>query len=75
MNKFIIASILALLPATAHALDFPDRGRRAVVDAANVIPDDQEAILNSKIVDWVHRTHPPSACRGDGPQSTGRCRL
>jgi uncharacterized protein len=38
------------------AQTFPDRNRRAVVDTANIIPDDQELTLNNKIADWNKQT-------------------
>lgn len=57
-----IAAILLAVPGCvatpAHAVgsdavQFPDRGRFAVVDAAGVIPATQEKALNDRIVTWV----------------------
>jgi uncharacterized protein len=60
MKAFALAlcALLAAVFGTHAAADpvFPDRGRAAVVDAASVIPDAEEAALNSRIVGWVHKT-------------------
>lgn len=48
--------VAALLPAQAHAQTFPERGRNAVVDAANVIPDKQEAALAARLTAWQRET-------------------
>ncbi len=46
-----------MLPAPATAQpSFPERGRAAVVDAANVIPDDVESDLNAQIIAWNRTT-------------------
>jgi uncharacterized protein len=45
---------IGVAPAAAAGPSFPDWGRAAVVDAAGVIPDEQEAQLNARIVAWVH---------------------
>lgn len=56
--KHLVLAIVAALSActgTAPALAapvFPDRGRAAVVDAAAVIPAEQERMLNDRIVQW-----------------------
>jgi len=58
MRLWLIATLLSfcigVAPARAAEPSFPDRGRAAVVDAAGVIPDAQEAELNDRIVGWVH---------------------
>ena len=58
MRLWLIAALLSfcigVAPARAAEPSFPDRGRAAVVDAAGVIPDAQEAELNARIVGWVH---------------------
>lgn len=46
----------ALVPTPAHAQAFPERGRNAVVDAANVIPDKQEAALAARLTAWQRET-------------------
>ncbi len=52
--RFALALLAALIPASALAEPtFPDRNGKAVVDAASAIPDDQERVLNDKIVKWV----------------------
>ncbi|MHA0333683.1 TPM domain-containing protein [Sphingomonas aquatilis] len=60
--KLISAAISLAIPgcvaSPAHAADlvassFPDRGRSAVVDGADVIPAAQEKALNDQIVTWV----------------------
>ena len=50
-----ILLLLGAVPAMA-TLAFPDRERRAVVDAAAVIPDDAEAALDARIVAWNRAT-------------------
>lgn len=54
MNLIPCLAIGLAIAAPAVAQTFPERGRAAVVDAANVIPDDQEAALNKRIADWVN---------------------
>ncbi len=55
-----LAAICILFPLLAvpamATLAFPDRERRAVVDAAAVIPDDAEAALDARIVAWNRAT-------------------
>lgn len=52
----LLSGTLAIAkPATADA-SFPDRNRQAVVDAANVIPDEQEHALAERIGAYVKRT-------------------
>lgn len=50
------AASLAATTMAQAAASFPDRGRVAVVDAANVIPAEDEAALNARIYEWVERT-------------------
>jgi uncharacterized protein len=53
----MIAAVLVIVIFAAgygRAQTFPDRGRLAVVDAANVIPDSDERALNERIVAWVN---------------------
>jgi len=50
------AASLAAATMAQAAASFPDRGRVAVVDAADVIPADDEAALNARIYEWVERT-------------------
>lgn len=50
----ILLSVPGCAATPAHAApNFPDRGKAAVIDAANVLPDDQERALNERIVAWV----------------------
>lgn len=51
----LLVALLALHGA-AFAQTFPDRGRRAVVDAAGVIPDTAEAALDARILAWNRAT-------------------
>ena len=61
MRLWLIAALLSfcigVAPARAAEPNFPDRGRSAVVDAAGVIPDAQEAELNARIKKLA--THAP----------------
>lgn len=50
------AASLAASTLAQAASTFPDRGRVAVVDAADVIPAEDEAALNARIYEWVERT-------------------
>jgi uncharacterized protein len=50
------AASLAASTMAQAAASFPDRGRVAVVDAADVIPAEDEAALNAQIYEWVERT-------------------
>lgn len=50
------AASLAAATMAQAAASFPDRGRVAVVDAADVIPAEDEAALNARIYEWVERT-------------------
>ena len=50
------AASLAAPTLAQAAATFPDRGRVAVVDAADVIPAKDEAALNARIYEWVERT-------------------
>jgi uncharacterized protein len=52
------AILLWAMASQAWAItpSFPDRGRRAVVDAAGVIPDEAEAELDARIVAWNRAT-------------------
>lgn len=54
MKLFLLAASALALTAAAPA--FPDRNGRAVVDAANVIPEADELALNNKIVAWNKAT-------------------
>jgi uncharacterized protein len=54
-KPFLIA-IGLLAAAPAHAQTFPERGRAAVVDAANVIPDGEEAALAARLTAWERET-------------------
>lgn len=49
------AASLAASTLAQAAATFPDRGRVAVVDAADVIPAEDEAALNARIYEWVER--------------------
>jgi uncharacterized protein len=51
-----ILLFLSTAPAWAGAPSFPDRARRAVVDAAAVIPDQAEVALDARIVAWNRAT-------------------
>lgn len=48
--------MLLALAAPAVAQTYPDRGRAAVVDAANIIPDTEEALLAMRLVAWQRQT-------------------
>lgn len=48
--------LAAALPMQAAAQTYPERGRNAVVDAANVIPDGQEAALAASLTAWQRET-------------------
>jgi uncharacterized membrane protein YgcG len=52
----VLLLCLAAAPAGAADPAFPDRGRRAVVDAAGVIPDAAEAALDARISAWNRAT-------------------
>lgn len=52
---FLLSLVLAWT-TSATAQEIPDRARRAVVDEANVIADQQEQLLNQRIVDWNRAT-------------------
>lgn len=53
----LLAALLFLCQAlSAVAQTFPDRERRAVVDAANVIPDAEEAALDARLIAWNRET-------------------
>lgn len=45
----ILALMLVWLPVAAHAQTFPALAGKRVVDAANIIPDDQEPVLEAKL--------------------------
>jgi len=45
-----------IAPEPATAQTFPERGRNAVVDAANVIPDKQEEALGERLDAWERET-------------------
>lgn len=51
---FLLCAALAAGPGRAQS--FPERGRAAVVDAADVIPDEAEAELDARILAWNRRT-------------------
>jgi uncharacterized protein len=51
---FLVAIIFAF-PAMAGPT-FPERGRAAVVDGANVIQEDDERALNARVAAWDRRT-------------------
>lgn len=59
--KWIVAVLALLASAPVEAQTFPERGRAAVVDAAHVIPDDQERQLNDRIAVWVAANGPQLA--------------
>ena len=57
--RVVLGAALLSLAATGLAAtlaSFPERGRAAVVDAANVIPDDVETDLNGQLVAWNRAT-------------------
>ncbi|HTU10692.1 MAG TPA: TPM domain-containing protein [Allosphingosinicella sp.] len=59
MGRFLFALLLlaATLPSpSARAQTFLERGRDAVVDAANVIPDAEERALARRLTAWQRRT-------------------
>lgn len=60
MNRTVLivlaAATMGLCAQAQAALDLPDRGRVAVVDAADVIPAAEEAALNARIYEWVEHT-------------------
>ena len=58
LKTLIRAVVLALIGSAALATGptFPERDRRAVVDAAQVIPDAAESKLNAEIVAWNRAT-------------------
>ena len=60
MNRTVLvvlsAATLGLCAQAQAALNLPDRGRVAVVDAADVIPAADEAALNARIYEWVEHT-------------------
>ena len=60
MNRTVLvvlaAATMGLCAQAQATLNFPDRGRVAVVDAADVIPAAEEAALNARIYEWVEHT-------------------
>jgi len=52
----LAAASLAASTLAQAAASFPDGGRVAVVDAAEVIPAEDETALNAQIHEWVERT-------------------
>lgn len=58
--KIVVAACWVLLAASlagpASAQAFPERGRNAVVDAAGVIPDDEEDALARRLTRWERAT-------------------
>lgn len=52
----VLFLLLCAGPALAAAPVFPDRARAAVVDAAGVIPDEAEAALARRILEWNRAT-------------------
>jgi uncharacterized membrane protein YgcG len=55
-SAMLLASVATCTAQPVAAQTFPDRGRAAVVDAANVIPDDRERALNDRVVAWSRHT-------------------
>ncbi|HVR92092.1 MAG TPA: TPM domain-containing protein [Novosphingobium sp.] len=58
MRRLILwlAVVLAFAGTTAHAVTFPARPEGPVLDAANIIPDAEEAALDAKLRDYNLRT-------------------
>ena len=52
LSLLAVALVFIFFTGPADAQTFPDRGRAAVVDAADVIPDHIEADLNERIIKW-----------------------
>ncbi len=58
MRRFILwlAVVLAFAGTTAYAVTFPPRPEGPVLDAANIIPDAEEAALDAKLRAYNQRT-------------------
>jgi uncharacterized protein len=52
----VLLLLVALMARPLAAQTFPERGRSAVVDAADVIPDNQERALDERLTAWQRET-------------------